>query len=142
MCAEYEAMLDGTTPSPTFNQALDEAHSYLQSAYNALIAKNKINALHVGAGSIAANAGCSTAKGSYGPPCLMKEALRLAFSTDHMSDQRVCADMFTNTAPYSMARCKPEEECLRSHSYFGQVNLDFSEACPEIHFRRHQAIVL
>jgi hypothetical protein len=46
MCAEYEAMLDDTTPSPTFNQALAEAHSYLQSAQSTLIAKNKFNALH------------------------------------------------------------------------------------------------
>ena len=29
-CAEYEAMLDGTTPSPTFNQALAQADSYLE----------------------------------------------------------------------------------------------------------------
>ena len=35
-CAEYEAMLDGTTPSPTFNQALAVAHSYLQFACDAI----------------------------------------------------------------------------------------------------------
>jgi hypothetical protein len=60
MCAEYEAMLDGTgtTPSPTFNQALAEAHSFFQFAYayDTLIAKNKFNALQAGARSIAESA--------------------------------------------------------------------------------------
>jgi hypothetical protein len=46
--AEYEAMLDSTAPSPTFNQAtsaaknhaLTDARSDLQCVYDALIAKN------------------------------------------------------------------------------------------------------
>ena len=49
-------MLDDTTPSPTFNQALAEAHSYLKSAQDTLIAKNKFNALQAGARSIAESA--------------------------------------------------------------------------------------
>ena len=52
--AEHETLLDGTTPSATINQALADAHSDLQSAYDALIAKNKFNVLHAGEGSITA----------------------------------------------------------------------------------------
>ena len=102
-CAGYEAMLDDTTPSPTFNQALAEAHSYLQSAYDALIAKNKFNALHADAGSVEATA-AQQQKVVMALHAWMKETLCLAFLTDDMSDKRVCADMLTNTSFVGMGR--------------------------------------
>jgi hypothetical protein len=78
-----------------------------------LIAKNKVNALQAGASSIVAPA-AQQPNVVMALHALMKEALCLAFSTDDMCDQRVCADRLTNTTPYSMARCKSEEERLRS----------------------------
>ena len=105
-CAEYEAMLDGTTPSPTFNQALTEAHTYLQSAYDWKERLERTSStLSMWARAV-----------SQQPPAaqqqrvvmafhaLMKEALCMAFLTDDMSDQCVCADMLTNTSCVCMGR--------------------------------------
>jgi hypothetical protein len=98
-CAEYEAMLDGTgtTPSPTFNQGLAEAHSWpgpdprirhrTQIGMFRPIRMDHTNCLQVAIKTLQfldckeqgqrAPSGrkqyrstrCSTAKCSYGPPC-------------------------------------------------------------------------
>jgi hypothetical protein len=86
---EYEKTLDGTESS--FSQALADAHSDLDAAVDALVAKNKYNVASTGPGSVAANMDQQRkvviALHSLMKDCnnMLTKSLFLTLSTDDMS---------------------------------------------------------